>query len=301
MWRHCRAFINDVLKLLGVVEQSRWEEIRQSLFRLEGTFGKLKGWKPQEPGPIRALPSLVVSELYEIFDPNSTRNPFRTKSNKWRNFLIFLILLHLGLRRSELLILTINAFRSQYDYARGAHVNWLIVNPCEDTLYDEYDNEEGEEYEADPRVIQPGLKNSFARRIVPISEEILGTKEIYEGGLRKKTQSSHLITSQKRKPLSLRQMNSVFSVATASLSADAMEALRVRGKDSVTPHDLRHTCAVRRLGGFLDRGDSRAVAEEKLRVFFGWGPESLMPLLYANAYYETDADPSRGNSPVSRP
>jgi hypothetical protein len=85
-------------------------------------------------------------------------------------------------------------------------------------------------------------------------------------------------------------MNNVFSVATDALSTQAMKALQIRGKASVTPHDLRHTCAVRRLGGFLDRGDSRAIAEEKLRVFFGWGPESLMPLLYANAYYETDAD-----------
>ncbi|MGV7247216.1 hypothetical protein ACRXB1_37295, partial [Caballeronia sp. M23-90] len=42
------------------------------------------------------------------------------------------------------------------------------------------------------------------------------------------------------------------------------------GKDSVMPHDLRHTSAVVRLHQLLDSGDARDEALQKMRTFLGW-------------------------------
>lgn len=58
------------------------------------------------------------------------------------------------------------------------------------------------------------------------------------------------------------------------------------GKQSVTPHDLRHTCAVVRLNQLLQQGDSMDEALQKLRAFFGWSRESQMPVRYARAVFE---------------
>jgi hypothetical protein len=56
---------------------------------------------------------------------------------------------------------------------------------------------------------------------------------------------------------------------------------------TVSCHDLRHTCAVVRLKLYQDAGNDLDLAMDKLRVFFGWSPQSEMPRLYARAYFET--------------
>ena len=39
---------------------------------------------------------------------------------------------------------------------------------------------------------------------------------------------------------------------------------------------------------YQDTGDDLNRAMEKLRLFFGWSPQSDMPRLYARAYFETE-------------
>lgn len=55
----------------------------------------------------------------------------------------------------------------------------------------------------------------------------------------------------------------------------------------ITPHDLRHTCAVVRLSHFRDAGLGEHEALERLRAFFGWSHTSQMPRHYARAYFES--------------
>jgi integrase len=82
-------------------------------------------------------------------------------------------------------------------------------------------------------------------------------------------------------------INSIFDTLSKNLSESAKAALwDLRGKKKVTPHDLRHTCAVVRLTEFLDAGESMDVALAKLRAFFGWITDSEMPLHYSRAYFE---------------
>jgi hypothetical protein len=58
------------------------------------------------------------------------------------------------------------------------------------------------------------------------------------------------------------------------------------GHDSVSPHDLRHICAVVRLNQLLSTGVEMASALEQMRAFFGWSRDSDMPLRYARAVFE---------------
>ena len=59
------------------------------LERLEKLFDSL-GMAPAPPAEIvRALPSPVLDEFYQIIDPYSVRNPFRNSTLRWRNYTYF--------------------------------------------------------------------------------------------------------------------------------------------------------------------------------------------------------------------
>jgi hypothetical protein len=78
-----------------------------------------------------------------------------------------------------------------------------------------------------------------------------------------------------------------FQIVSAWLPQDVIKELQARtGKEVVTPHDLRHTCAVMRLNQLLKRGDSMDEALHMLRTFFGWSKDSMMPSRYARAVFE---------------
>jgi len=55
---------------------------------------------------------------------------------------------------------------------------------------------------------------------------------------------------------------------------------------TITSHDLRHTCAVIRLAHLRASGIPEEESLQKLRAFFGWSYTSIMPRLYARAYWE---------------
>lgn len=281
-WRHCLKFAADILAQIGAANPDAWEDLQRALHRMATAHSGLHGYRAKEPAPIRALPSIVVMELYNIFDPMGVDNPFRSTRDKFRNFLIFLMLLHLGLRRGETLILGVDAFRSEFDPRTGHEVCWLIVD------YIEVDDDD--DGSVDPRVDLPSLKNKLARRLLPISKEVFDAQNIYLAGHRRSGPWPQLFISQKGRPLSPRRINEMFEIATTRLSPAAKMALSTRGKSSVEPHDLRHTAAVRRLQAYREAGVTHSEAVEKLRAFFGWHEASTMPSRYGRAYYETEYD-----------
>ena len=88
-------------------------------------------------------------------------------------------------------------------------------------------------------------------------------------------------------PLSTEALTKAFAVISEKLPQSVIKELEARtGKTSVTPHDLRHTCAVVRLHQLLRQHDSMDEALQKLRTFFGWSRESTMPSHYARAVFE---------------
>jgi len=275
-WGSAKSFVADIVSHLSASSAGDYSMIHGRLLRLDRLYSQVSPARPKPPAAIRALPAVVVEDLYEIFSPNSLRNPFRTKALQWRNFLMFLLMLHLGLRRSEIAILPADAIKSDFDIISGEDRFWLniVESPYEDE---------------DIRFNAPSLKTENSRRQLPLTAEIVSVSDIVLGNYRKKASHSYLFGSQQNKPLSLRSIHRVFEVASENLSSAAKKELAMRNRSSVTAHDLRHTCAVYRLGRYVSLGDEIDMAAERLRVFFGWAPSSPMPRHYARAYFESDS------------
>jgi integrase len=110
------------------------------------------------------LPPAVINDLYAIFDPRSDRNPFKTETQRWRNLLVFMLLLRLGLRRGEASLLAANAIKDDIDPTFGQTVTWIDVEVVPDE---------------DPRYEEPGLKTARSRRQLPVRQEILLLADAY--------------------------------------------------------------------------------------------------------------------------
>lgn len=274
-WASAVMFLDEVLRYSSRHTHRRSAELHAGMHRLKQLYAQLRPARPASPAPIRALPAVVIEDLYRLFDPNSGDNPFRTSALRNRNFLMFLLLLHLGLRRGEAAILSADAIKDGFDPASGDIRFWLdVVSP------EQFD---------DPRHEKPSLKTQTSRRQLPITREIVSAFDHVIQNYRCGMNHSYLFCSQQGKPLALRSMNRIFETATKHLSQQARKALADRGRDKVTPHDLRHTCAVYRLSSYLSHGYEMDAALNKLRVFFGWSHHSEMPRYYARAYFETTA------------
>mgnify|MGYP005817247343 CR=1 FL=1 len=271
-WETALTFVTDILRHGSAAAGTRAGAIETRLLRLDRLYGQLRPTPLTAPPPVRALPPAVIDDLYAIFDPGSKRNPFKTEALRWRNLLVFMLLLRLGIRRGEAALLPANAIKDDVDPATGRAVVWINVEGVPDD---------------DPRYEQPGLKTVLSRRQLPVPEEMPLLLDMYVQNYRGRTHYPYLLMSQKRRPISLRAMNEIFETATRALSDSARRSLEKQGLSNVSCHDLRHTCAVVRMRRYQDAGDGLDRATEKLRLFFGWTPNSNMPRLYARAYFET--------------
>lgn len=275
-WRTAYSFVHSCLTRLSknLKPIRSLNKLQARLERLDRLYKTLRPGKSRNPSSPRALPSDVLLELYDLINPLSNLNPFRTEQLRWRNYLLVLLLLHQGLRRSEALVLPLDALKPVRSSKNTNNKRWLDV----------VENN----YERDSRAQKPTLKNEFAVRQIPVSDSIAKIYEIYVKNFRsKKSSCTYLFLSQERSPLSKRAVNEIFGVLSSHLSRSAVRALQeAMHKSTVSPHDLRHTCACVRLKQFIDAGDDMEVAMQKLRVFFGWSRDSEMPRFYARAFFE---------------
>ncbi|MEW9613484.1 hypothetical protein AB3G45_06570 [Shinella sp. S4-D37] len=75
---HAIQFLAEVMRHIG-----HGEGLHQAILfveRIKGVYRDLLAEGPKAPPPLRALPETVLTDLGEIFDPTSSRNPFRTES-----------------------------------------------------------------------------------------------------------------------------------------------------------------------------------------------------------------------------
>lgn len=277
-WTSALRFVTETVDFLSKSRGNELAHVQARLLRIKTLYSQLSPAKPKSPQPIRALPAIVLEELYGIFNPESARNPYRSKQVRWRNFAIFLLLLHLGIRRGELLTLTTGAIMDDLDYKTGEIKYWLNVSNLVDP----------EEHQYDSRINSPSIKTAQSLRQLPLSLELLKVLDAYVSNFRGTPPHRFLINSQKNFALDITAVNKIFNMATANLSDRALKILRDRGRNGVTPHDLRHTAAVYRLKRYTDQGDEFSKAVGKLRAFFGWSYTSNMPRHYARAYFETE-------------
>ena len=226
-----------------------------------------------QPEKTRSLPSQVVEGLYEMLDPTSATNPFRGNSSKWRVYTVFMLLLHQGLRRAEALCMPEDAIKSAFDSNRQNTRYWVNVK------YNEY--------ELDRRYTTPGIKTKDSFRLLPVSKTMARVVREYAENYRGKIDHSFLLNSQKNNPLSAEAVTKMFHKISNSLPPSLQKLMTdIAGDNSISAHDLRHTCAVFRLNQLLARGIPKDVAMQQMRSFFGWSRTSVMPLKYARAVFD---------------
>jgi len=136
-------------------------------------------------------------------------------------------MLHQGLRRDELLTLPTDAVKSGFDRGLRKERFWITVK------YNEYED--------DPRYSTPGIKDAPSFRQLPVSETISSIVQTYVSNYRGRTGHSFLVKSPEG-------VTYMFNQITDSLPQSLRKDLQDQtGEDSISAHDLRHTCAVVRL------------------------------------------------------
>lgn len=276
-WRAGLSFVVCIITRLSKAnlptERLRKMEVR--LHRLSHLYGQLHVQRNRRPSFPRSLPASVVHALYEILDPSSTTNPFARQRTRWLAFLAFVLMLHQGLRRGEVLLLTADAVKDGFDERQGRLRSWLNVRESKYASDD------------DPRHSRPSIKSPNSVRQLPVSDTISSMVQAYVENYRGKPNHPFLLNTQQNTPLSTESITKMFAKVSASLPKTVRQELMDRnGKTVVTPHDLRHTCAVIRLNQLLTQGDRMDEALQKLRSFFGWSRDSQMPVHYARAVFE---------------
>lgn len=277
-WRAGFAFVESVVTWLSksTLPTDRLKQIEARLHRLSHLYGQLHVRRSRQASQIRSLPASVIKALYELLDPASAANPFARQHTRWLAFISFLLMLHQGLRRGELLLLTADVIKDGFDEGQQRSRCWMNV---QESLY----SGDGD----DPRYSRPSIKSANSVRQLPVSKTVSGLVQAYVENYRGRPGHAFLLNTQQDTPLSTESLTKMFLKVSAALPPSALRELKERsGKNSVTPHDLRHTCAVMRLNQLLYHGDSMDEALQKLRTFFGWSRESQMPVRYARAVFE---------------
>lgn len=226
---------------------------------------------------VRALPDVALAALLNVAYPDAEENPFATPSARLRAWLVLHLLLLCGLRRGELLLLSLDSLKHDVDAATGRVVYWLNVTTTHD--------------EDDTRSTRPSIKTLESHRQVPVSDSLAALYQQYVSEARIDSDDhGFLITSRSGRPLSAESVNKILQQLTGALDPVALKRFRDRSgqKKHISPHDLRHTCATARYALFIKVEPNRELALQRMRAFFGWSRTSDMPEVYARAAIQDD-------------
>lgn len=273
-WQAALRFVIDISERVGKssANYSRLAQVNSAIGDIRLTCSNLHLGVRRRAERIRSLPAAVVEVLYEILDPASSKNPFRTEAVRWRVYLTFWLMLHLGLRRGETLLVSADCLKSEFDPKTEKDYFWIAVR--------------FNEYEDDLRYSRPSLKRATSLRYLKVGRQTAKLIDAYAENFRGRPGHSFLLNSQKNKPLSTEAITNNFHSITATLPPSALKALKDHtGQEAISPHDLRHTCAVFVLNQYLSQCDMTE-ALQRMRTYFGWSLNSTMPLRYAKEVFE---------------
>lgn len=276
-WQTVLKFARDIVgwKVKDESQNEVLAKFEVRINQLDSLYKQFRIQKSRTPVVLRSLPADVISALYEVLDPDSAINPFKRITVKWSAFTTTLLMLNAGLRRGEVLLLHVDAVKTGFDKKKGQQRYWINIE------------DKAESLTKDTRFNRPGIKTKDSIRQIPISEITADLIQTYVENYRGKPNHPYLFNAQSNTPLSHESLTAYFLKITQSLPATALKVLKDRtGKTSITPHDLRHTCAVIRLNQLLLQGDEMDEALQKMRSFFGWSRTSTMPQRYAKAVFE---------------
>jgi len=106
-WQTGLGFVTSTVAWLSTsgTSNDRLQRIEQRIHRLSTLYSQLHVHKSAQAEIIRSLPASTVEWLYQTLDPASAENPFKRTRKRWCVFVAFVLMLHQGLRRGEMLTL----------------------------------------------------------------------------------------------------------------------------------------------------------------------------------------------------
>ena len=232
-------------------------------------------WKKTRTDEMKGLTAQERTRLLKIMHPNSVENPFSDDAIRLRNYIILLLGLDMGLRRSEMLLI------------KTRDIHWHSRQLAVVNLEDE---------SIDPRTMAPQFKTH--ERMLVMTDELYDAITEYESKYRHRKPRSG--TSQARKhpfllvahkrneggPLTIKAVDGVLS----RVREIAPELAHVH------LHILRHDAAYTMLESMreelaaLTPEDRTTQVQKTLTWMFGWSPESNMPGLYGAKFWKEEAD-----------
>lgn len=233
------------------------------------------GWKKTRIDDMKGLTSSERSRLLEVMHPESGENPFADDAIKFRNYIILLLGLDMGLRRSEMLLI------------KTSDIQWHSRHLSVVNLEDE---------SLEPRTMAPQFKTH--ERMLVMSDDLYEAISQYES--RYRYRKAHKGSSQARKhpfllvahrrnegkPMSIKALDGVFP----RVGNVAPELAHIH------PHILRHDAVYTMLESMreelnkLTPEDRTTQVQKTLTWMFGWSPESNMPGLYGAKFWKEEAD-----------
>ncbi len=230
-------------------------------------------WKKRKNEEIKGLSNHERDRLLEVMCPENTNNPFANKSLRLRNYIILLLGLELGLRRSEMLLIKLS------------DIHWHSKKLSVVNLEDE---------RIDSRALAPQFKTH--ERMLQMSDDLIWALQEYIDTHRIMTKGSpeakkhpFLLVSHRRnegRPLSIKALDGVFP----RVGKVARELAHIH------PHILRHDSVYTMLESMredlekLTPEDRTTQVQKTLTWMFGWSPESNMPNLYGAKFWKEEAD-----------
>ena len=276
-WAAVRGFVQSITGRLAPGSEA-WRALAAFVEGMEkirpNNFGRIKF--------VYALSQRTLGDLLDVAEPGSGRNPWKGIGIQRRNWLAINLLLFCGLRRGELLLLTVDSLNEDVEPTSGELVHWLNVTSCSDD--DEFHNH-------DPRANKPSIKTEASHRQIPVSKDLADLYISYVTDFREPSDThGFLITARGGAPLSVESVNKFFRQLSKALSDEARAQFRKRagGKKHVSPHDMRHTAATGRYISYRDEGSDILLVKQRMRAYFGWDTKSDMPDLYARAAIQED-------------
>lgn len=230
-------------------------------------------WKKIRNDEMKGLTNQERDRLLEIKHPESAENPFANEALKLRNYIILLLGLDMGLRRSEMLLIKLGDIR--WHNRELSVVN--LVNE-----------------EIDPRTLAPQFKTH--ERILEMGEDLIfalkkyvDTYRVSKVGPSAAKKHPFLLVSHRRnegRPLSIKALDGILP----RVGKVAPELAHIH------PHVLRHDAVYTLLESMreelemLTPEDRTTKVQKVLTYAFGWSSESNMPSLYGAKFWKEEAN-----------
>ena len=232
-------------------------------------------WKKTRTDEMKGLTAQERTRLLEIMHPNSAENPFSDNAIRLRNYIILLLGLDMGLRRSEMLLI------------KTKDIHWHSRQLAVVNLEDE---------SIDPRTMAPQFKTH--ERMLVMTDDLYDAITEYESKYRHRKARSGTSQARKHPFLLVAHKRNEGGPLTIKAVDGVLSRIRVIAPElaHVHPHILRHDAVYTMLESMrvelaaLTPEDRTTQVQKTLTWMFGWSPESNMPGLYGAKFWKEEAD-----------